>query len=69
MPENLTMELLTALATTAVMFVEVHYDYFTLINKCETLNSKSNNLLPTDFKLKYLNYTSDHRPITAKLLI
>ena len=35
MPENLTMELLTALATTAVMFVEVHYDYFTLINKCE----------------------------------
>ena len=29
------MELLTALATTAVMYVEVHYDYFTLINKCE----------------------------------
>lgn len=40
-----------------------------LINKCETLNSKFNNLLPNDFNLKYLNYTSDHRPIAAKLLI
>jgi hypothetical protein len=35
MPEILTMKLLTALATTAVMFLEVHYDHFTLINKCE----------------------------------